>query len=160
MIIVYHFGIHGNCSDNAAAAGGVESLAMKACTALLALAILVAPILPAQTQPNSRPVPQGFEVYIVPAVAEKLLIHKANIVCPHSDAAASFVATVVVGYSIDKNGNVLRPRVISGPAMLRKAVVDAVRNYKYKPYLLNGEAIEVYTTASVTVDSLRDCPAN
>ena len=41
--------------------------------------------------------------------------------------------------------------------MLRKPVLDAIRKYKYKPYLLSGKAVEVETTVSVTMDSLLDC---
>ena len=51
-------------------------------------------------------------------------------------------------------------KVISGPAMLRKPILDAVRKYQYKPYLLNGKAVEVETTVSVTVDNYRDCHMN
>ena len=39
--------------------------------------------------------------------------------------------------------------MISGPEMLRAARSDAVRNWRYKPYLLNGEPTEVETTITV-----------
>jgi len=82
--------------------------------------------------------------------------------------AAHVIGTVVVAIVIDKNGDVLHPKIISGPAMLQKPVLDAVRKYKYKPYLmaldhsftsfpLNGKAVEVETTVSVTMDSYLDC---
>ena len=70
---------------------------------------------------------------------------------------AHVIGTVVVAIGIDKNGEVLHPKVISGPALLQKRVLDAVRNYKYKPYLLNGTAVGVKTTVSVTLDSNLDC---
>jgi protein TonB len=47
--------------------------------------------------------------------------------------------------------------VISGPLMLQKRVLDSVRKYEYKPYLLNGEAVNVETTVWVTLDSNLDC---
>jgi len=93
-------------------------------------------------------------------MAEKLLIHKAEIICPHIAMAARVTGTVVVAFEIDTNGDVLLPRVISGPQMLRKAVLDAVRKYKYQPYLLNGNAVDVETTVSVAIDTLRGCPAD
>ncbi len=71
--------------------------------------------------------------------------------------AARVKATVVVKFEIDKIGNVLHPKVVSGPAMLQKPVLSAVRKYKYKPYLLNGTATEVETTVLVTMDSALDC---
>jgi protein TonB len=39
--------------------------------------------------------------------------------------------------------------VISGPQMLQSAAVEAVRNWRYKPYLLNGEPTEVETQITV-----------
>jgi len=66
--------------------------------------------------------------------------------------------TVVVAFTLDKAGNVHQLTVITGPALLRKPVLDAVRKYKYEPYIQNGKAFEVETTASIFVDTARDCP--
>ena len=52
---------------------------------------------------------------------------------------------VVVG----KEGNVLWAKKISGPENLLPAAVDAVRKWKYRPYLINGEPIEVDTTVEL-----------
>jgi protein TonB len=71
--------------------------------------------------------------------------------------AARIKATVIVAFVIDKNGYVLRPKVVSGPEMLKKPVLNAVRKYRYKPYLLNGKEVDVETTVSVTMDSYLDC---
>jgi periplasmic protein TonB len=64
-----------------------------------------------------------------------------------------------VAIEIDKNGNVLVPTVVSGPAMLRQMVLDTVRQYKYKPYLLNGKAANVETTVTVAMGLQGDCSA-
>lgn len=133
---------------------------MKTALRMLILAVTLTRILHAQVQAGSGS-QQPNEVNISPAVAEKLLIHKVDPdACPHVPCAARITATVVIGFSIDKNGNVLYPKVISGPAMLRKPVLDAVRKYKYKPYLLNGKPIEVETTVSVHIDTVADCPSS
>jgi protein TonB len=121
------------------------------------LVATLAPALPAQTQGNSATTPSTRSLRISAKEAEKLLVHKADIICPRIPMAARIKATVIVAFVIDKNGYVLRPKVVSGPAMLRKPVLDAVRKYKYKPYLLNGEAVAVGTTVSVTMDSYLDC---
>ena len=63
---------------------------------------------------------------------------------------AHVTGTVVIALEISKTGNVLHAQVVSGPAILRKPVLDAVRNYKYKPYLLNGNAVEFQTSVSIT----------
>jgi protein TonB len=90
-------------------------------------------------------------------LAERRLVHKADLVCPHVAMPAHVTGTVVVAIVIGKTGDVIYPKLISGPAMLRKPVLDAVRKYKYKPYLLNDLPVEVHTTVSVTMDSYRDC---
>ncbi len=105
-------------------------------------------------------IPQGAEIQLGSGVVEKLLIYKAPLACPHMATTARVTGTVVVGFDLGKHGEVLHPIVISGPAMLRKPVLDAVRKYRYKPYLLNGKAIEAETTVSVTVDTARNCPNN
>jgi periplasmic protein TonB len=57
--------------------------------------------------------------------------------------------TVVVQATISKAGLIENLRVISGPPLLQQAAVDAVRSWRYKPYLLNGEPVEVETTINI-----------
>ncbi len=57
--------------------------------------------------------------------------------------------TVVMQATISKAGLIENLRVISGPPLLQQAAVDAVRSWRYKPYLLNGEPVEVETTVNV-----------
>jgi TonB family protein len=83
-------------------------------------------------------------------VAETLLIHRVDPVWKHTGTEGRVSGTVVVAFVINSKGKVLNPSVVSGPAMLRKPVLDAVRKYKYIPYLLNGKAIDVETTVHVT----------
>jgi protein TonB len=56
---------------------------------------------------------------------------------------------VVLQATISKNGTIENLRVIGGPAMLQQAAMDAVRQWRYKPYLLNNEPVEVETTVNV-----------
>jgi protein TonB len=57
--------------------------------------------------------------------------------------------TVVVQATISKAGLIENLRVMSGPPLLQQAAVDAVRSWRYKPYLLNGEPVEVETTINI-----------
>lgn len=123
---------------------------MKTAASIVLLSAFLTPGLLAQTQANSRP-PQLSQFQISAGVAEKLLIHKVAPVL--SQTAMEARGTTVLVVLIGKNGDVLKAKVISGPELHRKPVLDAVRQYKYKPYLLNGEAIEVETTVSVTISS-------
>lgn len=56
---------------------------------------------------------------------------------------------VLLQVSIDKEGNVANLQLISGHPLLAPAAIDAVKQWKYRPYLLNGEPIEVETQVLV-----------
>ena len=57
---------------------------------------------------------------------------------------------VTVWFWVDKNGAVGNVRAIDGDPMLAQAAVEAVKQWIYKPYILNGEPVEVETTAVVS----------
>ncbi|MFZ0338819.1 MAG: energy transducer TonB [Terracidiphilus sp.] len=40
-------------------------------------------------------------------------------------------------------------QVVSGPEMLQQAALDAVQQWRYRPYLFNGEPVEVRTTVNI-----------
>ena len=63
--------------------------------------------------------------------------------------AARIQGVVVLQATISKSGSIENLRVIGGPPMLQQAAIDAVRSWRYKPYLLNGEPVEVETTINV-----------
>jgi len=63
--------------------------------------------------------------------------------------AARIQGTVVLQATISKGGGIENLRVVSGPPMLQQAALDAVRSWRYKPYLLNGDPVEVETTVNV-----------
>jgi protein TonB len=63
--------------------------------------------------------------------------------------AARIQGIVVLQATISKSGSIQNLRVISGPPLLQQAAMDAVRSWRYKPYLLNGEPVEVETTINV-----------
>jgi periplasmic protein TonB len=68
---------------------------------------------------------------------------------PAIPKAAHIQGTVVLQATISKSGSIQNLRVISGHPMLQQAAMDAVRSWRYKPYLLNGEPVEVETTINV-----------
>jgi hypothetical protein len=94
---------------------------------------------------------QSQYISIFPVVAEKLLIRKVNPVWNQNSMEAR--GTVVVQFELGKHGEVLCPRVISGPKLLQQPVLDAIRKYEYMPYLLNGKAVVVSTTTSIAVSN-------
>jgi periplasmic protein TonB len=63
--------------------------------------------------------------------------------------AAGAQGTVVLQATISKTGTIEDLRVVSGPAMLRQAALDAVRQWRYRPYLLDGLPVKLETTINV-----------
>ena len=78
-----------------------------------------------------------------------MLISEQRPLYPPIAKAAHVSGTVVLAATISKQGTITNLRVVSGPAMLQQSALDAVRNWRYKPYLLNGEPVEVETTVNV-----------
>ena len=77
------------------------------------------------------------------------LVEKTIPQYPSIPRAAGIRGIVVLQATISKSGSIENLRVISGPPMLQQAAIDAVRSWRYKPYLLNGEPVEVETTINV-----------
>lgn len=83
-------------------------------------------------------------------VAGGLLIQKTSPVYPQIAKEARVSGTVVIQATISKAGLIENLHVVNGPTMLRQPAMDAVRTWRYRPYLLDGEPVEVETTVSVT----------
>ena len=63
--------------------------------------------------------------------------------------AARIQGTVVLQATISKSGTIENLRVLSGPPMLQQSALEAVKSWRYKPYLLNGDPVEVETQVNV-----------
>jgi periplasmic protein TonB len=68
---------------------------------------------------------------------------------PAIAVAARIQGTVFLAATISRTGMIENLRVVSGPPMLAPAAAEAVRTWRYRPYLLNGEPVEVETTVRV-----------
>jgi protein TonB len=68
---------------------------------------------------------------------------------PATVRAMRIQGVVVLQATISKTGSIENLRVVSGPPMLRQAAIDAVQTWRYKPYLLNGDPVEVETTINI-----------
>jgi TonB family protein len=68
---------------------------------------------------------------------------------PEEAKKAGIQGTVLLDAVIGKDGNVKELTVQSGPKALRQSALDAVHNWRYKPYLLNGDPVEVKTIIRV-----------
>jgi TonB family protein len=82
-------------------------------------------------------------------VAAAKLRHVVTPTYPEIAKTSHIEGTVVLHCIIAKDGTVQQIEFVSGPPLLMKAAMDAVRQWTYEPMLLNGEAIEVDTRVSV-----------
>jgi protein TonB len=89
------------------------------------------------------------KVRVSQGVSEGLLLHKVTPSYPPLAKQARIQGAVLLQATIGKDGSIQNLRVQSGHPMLTQAAIDAVRQWKYKPYMLNGEAVEVETTVQV-----------
>jgi TonB family protein len=64
--------------------------------------------------------------------------------------ADAIQGTVILEATITTEGTIGKLQVLKGPALLQQGALDAVKTWLYKPYLLNGEPVEVETQINVT----------
>ncbi len=77
------------------------------------------------------------------------LLTKVTPVYPPIAKQAHISGQVVLQAMISKQGTIEHLTVISGHPMLTQSAIDAVSKWRYKPYILNGEPVEVDTTVTV-----------
>jgi protein TonB len=82
-------------------------------------------------------------------VTAGLLLKKVEPTYPPLAKTARVQGTVILHAIISKEGTIEGLTLVSGPAMLAPAAIDAVKQWRYKPYLLNGDPIELDTTVEV-----------
>ena len=86
---------------------------------------------------------------MAPGVAQGNLLRKVD---PHypQEAKNNYVQDdVILQATIDRDGNIRNLRVVFGAPVLAQPAMDAVRQWKYRPYKLNGEPVAVETTIKV-----------
>jgi protein TonB len=89
------------------------------------------------------------KVNISGAVAAGMLLQKVAPEYPDAAKEMRVSGVVTLQATITKDGHMRDLHVVSGPNLLQQAALDAVRQWLYRPYLLNGEPVEVRTTVNV-----------
>jgi len=92
----------------------------------------------------------------VSELAAAYLIHKVEPIYPHMAVVTHTQGDVKLHAIIAKDGTIESLSVISGHPMLVPAAVDAVKQWRYRPYILNGEPVEVETFVTVSFKGIRD----
>ncbi len=88
-------------------------------------------------------------VRVSTGVATGLLIRKVTPNYPQLAKQARIQGQVVLQAEISKDGTIQNLQLISGHPMLAPAAIEAVKQWRYKPYLLNGEPVAVETQVVV-----------
>ena len=88
-------------------------------------------------------------VRVSSGVSTGMLVRKVPPAYPPLARQARIQGTVILQATISKEGSIENLQLISGHPMLAPAAIEAVKQWKYKPYLLNGEPVEVETQVQV-----------
>jgi TonB family protein len=118
---------------------------------LAVLSVLLVGGVAAQSDPPER-------VQVPSGISQGLLIYKVQPTYPPLARQARVQGTVALRAVIDKDGSIKDLTVISGHPMLIQAAMDAVKQWRYEPYYLNGEPVLVETTNNVNF-TLEDIPS-
>ena len=90
-----------------------------------------------------KPLPQALN--ISQGVSHGLLTKKVQPVYPKNALAMRVEGSVELMATISKTGDITHVKVLNGDSQLAKAAAEAVKQWKYKPYLLNGEPVDIQT---------------
>jgi TonB family protein len=86
----------------------------------------------------------------VPAeVMAKLVTHRVDPEYPAAAQSAKLQAVIALDVVVGRDGSVLDVRALNGPDVLAKAAVEALRWWRFKPYLINGRPAVVETRIAV-----------
>lgn len=98
---------------------------------------------------DAKPMPKVLAVAISGGVAHGLRISGKDPHYPEDARMALLQGTVVIRANILADGRTADLKIVSGHPMLQKAALDAVRTWRYRPYMLNGEPVEVETQLNI-----------
>jgi len=100
------------------------------------------PYTPVHSNPATPPRPPSWR-------QQAILVKKVDPEYPLFARRAGIHGAVVLHATIDREGRIAGLSVVSGPNQLRQAALDAVRQWRYQPYVLNGLAVDIQTTITL-----------
>src|SRR5580765_7457859 len=99
--------------------------------------------------PTALPKASLGTVKISQGVSQGLLIKRVQPRYPQNALAMRVQGAVELQATINKEGNISNLKVVKGDAVLARAATEAVRQWRYKPYYLNGEPVDIETQITV-----------
>jgi TonB family protein len=97
------------------------------------------------TTPVNMPTAVPQVIKVSQGVSEGLVIKRVQPVYPEQARQMRVQGPVQLQATISKDGNISNVKVLTGNAQLARAAVEAVKKWKYKPYYLNNEPVEIQT---------------
>src|SRR6202035_4924036 len=98
---------------------------------------------------STGPVPVLQTLNVSQGISQGLLIKKVAPVYPSSALRLRLEGSVQLLATISRKGDIAAVKILSGDQTLAHAAADAVKQWKYKPYLLNGSPVEIQTQVTV-----------
>jgi len=98
---------------------------------------------------SNVPKPALATIRVSQGVSQGLLIKRVTPKYPHAALAVHAQGEVQIEATITKDGNVVNPKVLRGDPVLAQAAVEAVRQWRYKPYYLDGAPVEIQTQITI-----------
>ena len=99
---------------------------------------------------SAPPGSKDHPVIVSPGVLAGLLQHKVDPVYPDDARKAKISGPVVMLVTVDDHGKIVDLSAMAGPEMLRDAALSTVRQWTYKPYLLNGKP--AFVKSQITIN--------
>ncbi|MFZ0285437.1 MAG: energy transducer TonB [Terriglobales bacterium] len=99
--------------------------------------------------PASVPRPGPQTLKISQGVSQGLLIKKVAPIYPQRAMQAHLQGSVQLLATISKNGDISHVKLLNGEPVLAQAAMDAVKQWKYKPYLLDGQPMDIQTQITI-----------
>jgi protein TonB len=109
---------------------------------------------PNHVVPTPVPAPPPSHTFRTSSMLKGNLIRRVEPVYPQLARAARIQGAVVLAATISKAGTIDNLHALSGPPLLVPAAIDAVSQWRYRPYILNSEPIEVETQITVNFSLL------
>jgi len=104
---------------------------------------------PAQSDRQAKPEEPPKRLRVSSGVAEGLKTHNVTPKYPVEARQQRIEGDVLLQATIDTKGNLGKLKAIQGDPILVAAALDAVKQWRYRPYMLKGEPVEVETTIRV-----------
>lgn len=102
---------------------------------------------------SNIPKPSLATIRISQGVSQGLLIKRVQPTYPQAALAVHAQGAVEIEATVTKEGNVTNLKVLRGDSVLARAALDAVRQWRYKPYYLDGQPVEIQTQITVNFKS-------